>query len=133
MRFTLIALLFILFTANCTNKGSSSKSQQMYNEVMQVHDEVMPKMKDIRQYSKSLKKIENFEENDEVVEAVEDLKDAHESMMDWMAQFDMPKGITEAEEVKYLQGQKISVKAMSEQMYSALEQAEEVLEEFKNE
>ena len=129
----LLALVSFILLIGCANKGSTTKSQQMYTEVMQVHDEVMPKMRDIRQYKKKLNKIEGAKELEEVQNAINSLDQAHDSMMDWMAQFKLPKDVSEDDEIKYLEGQKVSVKEMSDELYGALEIAANTLERFSKE
>ena len=130
----ILLLLFLASFISCNNTaGSSSESKALYDQVMVIHDEVMPEMKTIRQLSKKLKKIEGQESNTEIITSLKSLDDAHESMMAWMAQFDMPDNISSEEEIKYLNDQLISVKVMSDGIYETLAKAESTIQKFTRE
>ena len=128
-------LLFIIFglLVACKNKGTSTESQKLYQEIMDIHDEVMPKMGNLRRLSKSLKKIESFETNVNIQKSLAELDEAHESMMSWMAQFKLPKDITQAEEMEFLNGQMKSVNEMKNTMLTAIENAENELSKHNKE
>ncbi|MEE9372183.1 MAG: hypothetical protein V3V00_03945 [Saprospiraceae bacterium] len=120
----LIFFLFATFWSCQNNQGNTSESKILYEKVMVIHDEVMPKMRDIRILSKKLKKVENYTTHTEVLESIKSLDNAHESMMDWMAQFKIPSNIDHDKEIKYLKTQMISVQKMSDEVLSALKNAE---------
>ncbi len=114
----------------CNNSGSTEESKKLYDEIMKIHDEVMPKMGDIRKLSKQLKKIEDYQSIDSIVVSLNDLDNAHESMMGWMAQFKMPKEISNEEEMEFLNSQMKSVTVMKNTMLSALDRAEKEISKY---
>ncbi len=114
----------------CNNSGSTEESKKLYDEIMKIHDEVMPKMGNIRKLSKQLKKIEDYQSKDSLVASLNDLDNAHESMMDWMAQFKMPKEISNEEEIEFLNSQMKSVTVMKNTMLSALDRAEKEISKY---
>jgi len=51
-------------------------------------------------------------------------------MMDWMAQFKMPKGASSDVEMEFLNAQMISVNAMKNQMLTAIENGEKLAAKY---
>ena len=128
-------LLFITFSSfiSCNgNKTENSESKAVYDQVMAIHDEVMPKMREIRVLSKQLKKVEKHEENEEITKALNDLKDADDAMMDWMAQFKIPKNTSPVDEMSFLNGQLVSVNAMKNKLLEAISNAEILVTKYKS-
>ena len=127
MRF--IASLFIvpiLVIACQFDKNQDPEVSLLYDQVIEIHDEVMPKMRDIRQLKKKLKSISSAEQNKDVKLALQQLEDAHDAMMDWMAQFKMPKNVEKSQSMDYLRGQMVSVNDMKAKMLDAIENANEL-------
>ena len=123
-----LLVLFLFSTLSCTNnKGTSTESQKLYEDVMTIHDEVMPEMGTIRKLSKRLKKVDGADSNEVIQNALTRLDDAHETMMSWMAQFKMPKDISKEEEIQFLEKQMISVNDMKNTVLTAIENAESEL------
>lgn len=116
-----------IFFACKSDKALHSESKVLYDQVMAVHDEVMPKMRDVRQLSKKLKKIEESQSEKEIQDVLSNMELADEAMMDWMAQFKMPKNKSREAELEYLNGQIVSVNDMKDKMLSAISQAEKLL------
>ncbi len=88
-----IFIIVICFTSilfNCKEEKSlvtPTKSNQM-QEVMAIHDEIMPKMSSISTLVATLKaKLDSGEGTAEHKKAMEDLQNAHEAMMVWMREF----------------------------------------------
>jgi formate dehydrogenase maturation protein FdhE len=100
---------------------------------MAVHDEVMPKMRDIRQLTKRLKAVDKTETNEEIQNAISTLSEADETMMDWMAQFKMPKDASVEDELNFLNGQMKSVNEMKSKMLGAINNAQNLLNKLENE
>lgn len=120
-----------------TEGMESNPNQALYDQVMNVHDEVMPKMEDIYKIKSQLQeKIANspdlVKERKESLEAmILNLDSASNAMMDWMHQFDpLPDTIDEEQARAYLESQMEKIKAVKEKMNTALEQAKE--EAIKN-
>lgn len=130
MKYFLFLFAFILLACN-GSKPQHEESSNLYDEVMAVHDEVMPKMRDIRVLTKQLKKIDNYADNPQIMGAITQLSKADDAMMDWMAQFKIPKEGTQQDEKAYLTGQMKSVNNMRDQMMAALDNAQMIVDQNK--
>lgn len=129
-----LMLLGVLFSA-CGESGSSPA--QLEDQVMAIHDEVMPKMGDInaeiQRLTAELKELRNRENADSgrieaIQTAVNDLKKADQNMRIWMRNYakDYVKQkdhMTEEEKVAYLQSELVRVQKVKESMLGSLEQA----------
>ncbi|WP_111671979.1 hypothetical protein [Algoriphagus litoralis] len=108
-------------------------------EIIAVHDEVMPKMGQLKSFEKkALQKAEEFEAMDSTNTAkVEEMKalameldQAYEAMFVWMRQYETEDGERNPEEVKaYLEEQMVSVTEVNQQMKSALSKADSLLKD----
>lgn len=132
-----VFLISMIMFAACGEKKKSAKDQ-LYDKVMAVHDEVMPKMGDMSKYKKQLKaKIEelteagadvNAEKIDELNKAVEGLENSHEEMMNWMREFDGDfEGMVEKEIMDYLNDQIRKIESVAKTTNTALKSAEQLL------
>jgi hypothetical protein len=107
----------------------TSPNEALYNEVMKVHDEVMPKMNDIYKYQQQLKdklKSPNLSATDKekINTILGRLDSAGNGMMVWMRQFDpIPDSLGEEKARIYLEGEMEKVKRVREDIVQALEQA----------
>ena len=106
-------------------------NQALYDEVMKVHDEVMPKMNDIYKLKEKLKdKIaqtpDMVEEKKEDIEAtITRLDSASEGMMVWMRNFNpLPDSAGVEEARDYLESEMEKIKKVKEDVRKALEEAE---------
>jgi len=92
----------------------------LYEEVMKIHDEVMPKMEDIMKMKQALK--EEIKNTPDMVEArrkeidsiLSRLDVASKSMMNWMHEFSPPDSATNEEYKKFLEDQLEKVKVVKE-------------------
>lgn len=133
-------ILFILIMAiSCKhqNHDHSHHSQEaeesrspLYNEVMAIHDAVMPEMSTIHNLKKKLKAAELPETKEIILSKIKALNEADEAMMSWMAEFKSPEDHSKAEE--HLKAEKVKIQAVSDQMYSAIETATVLLDSLKN-
>lgn len=130
----LISLL--IFTA-CGEQKKSAKDQ-LYDKVMAVHDEIMPKMGDMSKFKKQLnEKIErlvvegdeaNADKINELKDVVKGLENSHEEMMSWMREFDKDfEGMVEKEILDYLNKQKEKIESVGKTTSNALKVAEQIL------
>jgi paraquat-inducible protein B len=111
----------------------------LYNKVMEVHDEIMPKMGDIMKLKKQLKeKLAELDtateidraKIDDIERAIADLDNSHEEMMGWMRQFDRDfEGMVNEEILKYLNDQKGRIEKVGQVTNAALQNAQEQLAE----
>jgi len=133
----LITLVFTLSVGCKTDKKASaaSESNQM-EQVMALHDEVMPKMGKIGSLVSQLrKKIDSDQGGAAEKKAMEDLQDANKSMMDWMQgfgnRFDSEeiingKALTD-EKKQWLNEEEEKVKLVKEKINTSIANAEVLL------
>jgi hypothetical protein len=142
----LVLLLSVLALATACQKSESTHAnghsehqegeggnQKLYEEVMAVHDEVMPKMNDIYKLKEGLKK-QIAETPDmaaakkkEMESVIIQLDSASESMMVWMRNFDpIPDSLGVEKARQYLEEQKAAVEEVKEDMLDAIEEAERI-------
>lgn len=105
-------------------------------EVMAIHDEVMPKMGTLGKLVGELKsKVDTTATGQEYEAAMKDLQEANKAMMDWMRSFGLRfdsdeilngKELTE-EKQKWLNEEEVNVKALKEQINSSIEKAQGLL------
>lgn len=107
-------------------------NQALYDEVMKVHDEVMPKMDDIYKLKEQLKdKIANTpdmaaDKKQEIEGIILRLDSASEGMMVWMRNFNpLPDSTGEQEARDYLESEMEKIKKVGEDVRKALEEAKE--------
>ena len=105
-------------------------NQALYEEVMAIHDEVMPKMDDIYKLEQSLKKQLAdttriaADKKQELESAIAKLDAAGDSMMVWMRKFNpIPDSSGEAKAKQYLLDEKIKITRVKEDMLQAIEEA----------
>ncbi len=140
MKYTFyLYFLFLFVFASCGEQKKSAKDK-LYDKVMAVHDEIMPKMGDIMKYKKQFNEkmnalIEESEEAnadkiDELKVAIAYLENSHDEMMDWMHGFSGDfKEMTKKEILEYLNGQKKKIEKVGIATNNALKNAEELLGE----
>jgi Zn-dependent M16 (insulinase) family peptidase len=124
-----VCLALITLVASCgkpkeetknTDPSKDSANMALYEEVMKIHDEVMPKMEDIMKMKQALK--EEIKNTPDMVEArrkeidsiLSRLDVASKSMMNWMHEFSPPDSATNEEYKKFLEDQLEKVKVVKE-------------------
>jgi hypothetical protein len=118
-----IAFIVLLGTVVACDK----KEKSLYDQVMDIHDEVMPKMDDIQKLRKQMKdSLANnpdfsIEKKTEIEGAISDLETARKSMMDWMHNFNPPEQTDKEAFQKYMETELVSVKKMREDVLGTLE------------
>lgn len=84
--------VFVLFIISCNQRDSKEniylEAERVFDQAIQVHDEVMPLMGDIMNLQSALKEKKD-EISDEATiqkinESLQNLENAHSLMMDWM-------------------------------------------------
>lgn len=122
-----IAFIVLLGMLVACGKKEQSAEKSLYDQVMDIHDEVMPKMEDIQKLRKQLKdSLANnpdlaMEKKTEIEDAIKDLEAARKSMMDWMHQFSPPEQTDKEAFQKYMEPQLVSVKKMREDVLTTLD------------
>jgi hypothetical protein len=118
-------LIIALFTA-CTNKNQehtpdagseASGNGALYDQVMDIHDEVMPKMEDLYNLKKDLMKqvaeSPNLvaEKKAELEKTIAQLDSASNAMMNWMNEFTpLPDSANQEAARAYLEGEMEKIK-----------------------
>lgn len=129
--FLILSTIFLLSCGEDKPKEDpfQKEREQVYKEVMAIHDEMMM-MKKIRGAQANLKEMmESDSMNIEKYQtAYDQLQIADDAMMDWMKQFkNPPENTAPKEAVKYLKDQKIKVQKMKEMMVENLDKAKLVI------
>ncbi len=129
--------LIALIVVSCNQLSEEEqKFDALMEEVISVHDEVMPKMGEISSLIKELEpKIDTTETGKSYAKAQQDLKDAYDFMMTWMSDFSekFPHDEeTDANEVssqiKILKEEEIEVNKLRDKINSSIRNAKELLE-----
>lgn len=143
-RFFFFALLTLpLFFSACANQQATdtegSTEQEAYEEMMAVHDEVMPRMGEINRLSRQLRSAyETVDTTDrellgQIDNAVRALEEADQGMMAWM---NMNAGNlleklradkTHEEIMAYLKKEKAAISEVAEKMRSSIAQGTELV------
>ncbi len=136
MKHIFLSLAMITLFNSCKETPKTESGPTKMEQVMLVHDEVMPKMGSIARLVGALN--DDMELNGASVEkekAVKDLQAAHKSMMDWMKEFgglfsadEILKGAPlTAEKKKSLLEQEVKVNQLKEDILGSIERAEALL------
>ncbi|MEM7380771.1 MAG: hypothetical protein AAF361_06175 [Bacteroidota bacterium] len=131
----LTALLFL--GGSCKQKAESEKEPSQMDQVMAIHDEVMPKMGTIGKLVKELKsKADSTEMGMKYDKAMKDLQASHKSMMDWMRGFGdrfEPAEILDGKELteqkkSWLDEEEVKVMELRDQINTSIKNAENLLQ-----
>lgn len=139
MKNLLLALLVVVLSTACKEKEAKTEEAQgpsQMEQVVAIHDELMPKMSVIGEMISKLEaNIDTLNVDSLKVERINELKSANQSMMSWMQEFgssfesdEIMKGaeLTEAKKQVLDQFEK-SANELKDQMESAIKNAEESL------
>ena len=128
-----LALSLVAFSCKETKKDDSSSKMQ---QVMAIHDEVMPKMGTLGKLVGELKsKVDTTKVGQQYETAMKDLQAAHASMMEWMGDFGTRfdsdeilngKALSEQKQ-QWLDEEEEKVKALRDQINSSIENAQALL------
>lgn len=120
----IVKLMVIVLIGTMVNCGEKEKS--LYDQVMDIHDEVMPKMNDIYKMKKSLQdsiaKTPDMPEETKLKfqQSILRLDSAGNSMMSWMREFNPPEAGDKEAFNKYMETELVKVKKMREDVMRAL-------------
>jgi regulator of replication initiation timing len=110
-------------STSTTPSDTTDVNQVLYDQVMDIHDEVMPKMNDIEAFKKKLKDqiaaSPNLvpEERKKLERRISNLDSVGHMMMDWMHHFEPPADSLGAEAYReYMEAQMEKVKKVREAM-----------------
>jgi len=141
MKRQLVLLLFLL--AACGKSGqhtghdevvtdSTDTNRALYDQVMDLHDEVMPKMGNIQSIKRDIEdQIKNTpgmtaEQKAEFQRMISKLDSADRLMMDWMHQFSPPDSLDEESQRAYLETQMEKIKKVRDLTEEAIREASAV-------
>ena len=115
--------------------NTDDANRALYDQVMDIHDEVMPKMEDIYKIKQELlEKIANTpglaeEKKKEIERIISNLDSANNAMMDWMHNFNpLPDSIDQEKAREYLENEIERIKIVRDRTNEALERAKEKIE-----
>jgi uncharacterized protein (DUF342 family) len=133
----IIFLSFITAITGC-EPNIKDQNQKLKQEVIDIHDEVMPLMGDLKSLKKKIdekKEIltqsdpENIDKIKELETLSVDLDSAFNGMFVWMRQFQSSYDDMSQEEIEtYLLGQKVKVEKVNEDIKKAIAAAKKELE-----
>lgn len=112
-------MILSLFGIGC--QEYNQEQQKMWDQVMEVHDEIMPKMGDLHQLKKQLKKQQKSPEITATISSIEQSQDA---MMDWMREFKSMRQLSKLEHqaaIDYLKNEQIRVNDLKTLMLESIE------------
>ncbi len=137
---TMACLLFI--ASSCQSDDPNHiKEEALKDELMVIHDEVMPKMGEVNKLRNELVTLSEKSNTTDslaiasIKETIQYLEQADEGMMDWMGEFKRPsklrKSKTHEEILAYLEDEKQKVQKVKEDINGSIEAAVAILEEYK--
>jgi hypothetical protein len=112
--------------------ADGSPNQALGEEVMKVHDEVMPKMNDIYKLKEGLKKKLSEpgvtdDKKKEIEQTITQLDSANDGMMVWMRAFNpQPDSLDEEKTREYLENEMEKVKKVQDNIQQAIAKAEAI-------
>lgn len=133
-------MLAVSFLISCGKNGKQEEgakevvengdpNQALYDQVMEVHNEVMPKTSDIYQLKKELKELMVKEpgKQAELEPIVMELDSADRSMMDWMHKFNEPDSVSQEAAREYLENEMEKINQVKELINTSIQKAKEKL------
>ncbi len=125
----------ILLTASIVScqPGKKSEIQKMKDVVISIHDEVMPKMGELRRTRRNLMlQADSLAEKDSIRIsllniAASEIEVANEAMMEWMRSYEPEFEGTDEEILQYLEEQKVGIEEVKEAMATSLKKGKKVL------
>lgn len=123
----LAAIIILIAGFYACRAKEETPASKFHDEIMVVHDEVMPKMKDIYRIKKALKKkvkgMEDEMKKSQIQEHIDALEAADDAMMDWMANYKKPKD-SDSPTMAYLDDQKDKIQWVKAKMIGSIDQAQ---------
>ena len=124
--FVLLSFGFVLFFSAC--KSENKEAETLLNqEIMKVHDEVMPKMGEINRIKRQLGAYkdevpdDNAAMKDSLINAILLLAKTEDNMNDWMSGYKYPNPEMKHDEMmKYLTGQQDTIKQINNEVFMTI-------------
>jgi len=124
MKYSILLLFILSILTACKHTEADSEVQILYDQVIEIHDEVMPKISDINKLKKRIRISDD--KSKRALSLLKELDDADEAMMSWMSDFQKYKTLSDSssqEKLKYLEVEKTKITQVSDQMLSSIENA----------
>ena len=122
-------LFAVLFIACKSPANDVSQNNPLYDQVMFIHDKVMPQTATIHTYIRELKAMDIKEAKDIIYANIQSLEKADEAMMAWMADFKIPVDTTQTK--NYLTFEKSKISNVSDRMFATIDRAKIVIDSLK--
>lgn len=126
----LVFLCSSIIGVSCSSSGSKQedKQKQLIDEVMAVHDEVMPKMDTVMTLKSALDsalKVSSSNDSAKIMALSAALDSADVKMSVWMEEYrpELVKGKNDSTVVKYLENEKIRISLVKEITNKSIEEA----------
>jgi hypothetical protein len=107
--------------------ATDNPNQALYNQVMEIHDEVMPKTGDIyglkKELQEKLDKTADGKEKEELKQTISLLDSADHAMMDWMHHFNPADTTSQEAAREYLESEMEKIKKVKDLVNESLEKA----------
>ena len=134
----IVSLLLPIFAllASCNlNQASNSEEEyvlkKLHNEVMDVHDGVMPRMSEIGRLKRKLKDYLNEDEphvkTDSIQQLIYQLDEADEAMMNWMGEFKKPDYSNFDAAKSMYEQEKVKIANVQDKMISTIDKVQSFL------
>ncbi|MEP1035216.1 hypothetical protein [Ekhidna sp.] len=130
-----ILLTGLIATLLACEPSKKAELQTLKDEVIAIHDEVMPKMGELRKTRMTLEALaDSLMESDSTRATMfgslaSDISNANEGMRQWMRAFEPEFEGTEEERMKYFKEQKVAVQKVKEDMNGSLAKGKEALKD----
>lgn len=119
--------MFLTMFIACTSDTNKESETKIHQDIMAVHDDIMPKMGELNHLKreiaayKDVVPMDNAELKDSLINGILMLSKMEDNMNDWMGNYKYPNpDITHDEMLKYLTGQKDSIKLLSNDIYMSI-------------
>jgi len=114
-------LLIMLILGSC-NQAEEKLSQELNDQVMQLHDQLMGKTEDVLKLKSRLDSLTNGKDSVNVHKIIASLNKADESMMDWMHHFSVDSlgKMDAANKISYLKKQLEALKNLEKSTDSSV-------------
>lgn len=132
MKNPFILLSFLLISFSC-QKEQKDELAILKEEVMALHDEVMPKMSELRYTQKALMlQADSLMSLDSLRSATlsgasNEIIAANEAMMNWMRNYEPDFQGTKEEIIDYLKQQKMAIQKVKDDMESSLQNGKQLI------
>ena len=124
-------VFFSLVMLVSCGKSLEQQNEELFDEVMKIHDEVMPEMGAIRKTRKAVLELQEASEDStlrvQLLEVSNQLDEANEAMMNWMRNFEPDFQGTPEERKQYLDAEKKKMIEVRDMMLGSLQKGNDFL------